>query len=201
MPARKGAPLRRVAVPPPGNLGPRTAGVRTRARAAVALWAIGGVVAASSITGCEYSYDDAGWRPPGPRDSAAAPASTDPAFPGDSLQDGPVTEAELDDWLKEALPDTERQVIHTGYGLLSAGEVRTGTAADLPVGTYALALACRSQQRVTFTVRNDQFTMVDLGLRCGSTRENVIYLSRESALSFRVEARSDANFAYRLTLL
>jgi hypothetical protein len=38
-------------------------------------------------------------------------------------------------------------------------------------------------------------------LRCGSTRENVIYLSRESALSFRVEARSDANFAYRLTLL
>jgi hypothetical protein len=199
MPATKGAPLRRVAVPLPGNLWPRTAGVRTRARAAVALWAVGGVVAASSITGCEYSYDD-GWRS-GPRDSAAAPAFTDPAFPSDSLQDDPVTEAELDNWLKDALPDTERQVIHTGYGLLSEGEVHTGTAADLPVGTYALALACRSQRRVTFTVRNDQFTLMDLGLRCGSTRENVIYLSRESALSFRVEARSDANFAYRLTLL
>jgi hypothetical protein len=200
MPATQGAPLRRIAVSSPGNLWPRTAGVRTRARAAVALWAIGGVVAASSITGCEYSYDDDGWRP-GPRDSAAAPAFTDPAFPSDSLQDDPVTEAELDNWLKEALPDTERQVIHTAHGLLPAGEVHTGTAADLPVGTYALALACRSQRRVTFTVRNDQFTLMDLGLRCGSTRENVIYLSRESALSFRVEARSDANFAYRLTLL
>lgn len=174
--------------------------MRTRARAAVALWAIGGVVAAASITGCEYSYDE-GWRPPDRGDSSAAPVFTDPAFPSDSLQNDPVTEAELNDWMKEALPETERQVIHTGFGLLADGEVRTGTAADLPMGTYALALACRSQRRVTFTVRNDDDTLVDLGLRCGSNRENVIYLSRESALSFRVEARSEANYAYRLTRL
>lgn len=102
-------------------------------------------------------------------------------------------------WLEQALPHTEFEVIHTGQGLLSAGEVRIESAPQFPTGTYTLALACKSQRRVNFTVRNDDFTMVDVGLRCGSSRENVVYLSKDSALTIRVEARSAANYAYRLT--
>ena len=74
-------------------------------------------------------------------------------------------------------------------------------AAGLPAGTYSLGLVCRSQRRVSFTVRTEQYTQLDLSLRCGSTRENVIYLSEDSALSFRVESRSLANYAYRLIRL
>ena len=84
-------------------------------------------------------------------------------------------------------------------GLISPGD----TIVEYTGGSTgpALALVCRSQRRVTFTVRNDEFTLVDLSLRCGSTRENVIYLSKESSLMFHVEPRSVANFAYRLTRL
>jgi hypothetical protein len=85
--------------------------------------------------------------------------------------------------------------------LLRAGEVRTEATPVLETGTYALALACRSQRRVTFTVRSDALTLVDLGLRCGINRENVVYLSAETALSIKVEARTGANFAYRLRRL
>ena len=60
--------------------------------------------------------------------------------------------------------------------------------AGLPVGTYVLALVCRSQRPVTFTVSNEVYTMVDLSLRCGSKRQNVIYLPEETVLTFRVEA-------------
>ncbi|MBT2532343.1 hypothetical protein J7E83_09430 [Arthrobacter sp. ISL-48] len=154
------------------------------------------MVAGASLTGCEYSYDEG----PSRLDrSTAAPAVPDPAFLNDALEDEPVTEAELGDWLKEALPETEREVIHVAAGLLTPGEVRTEEAQDLPVGTYALALVCKSHRRVTFTVRTDEYTLVDLGLRCGLSRENVVYLSRESALTFRVEARYAANYAIRLT--
>jgi hypothetical protein len=62
-------------------------------------------------------------------------------------------------------------------------------------------LACRSQRRVAFRVRSEEYTQVDLSLRCGSTRENVIYLSKDSVLSFRVEPISLANYAYRITRL
>ena len=61
------------------------------------------------------------------------------------------------------------QVVHTGSGILAEGEIKSDVAAGLAVGTYALALVCRSQRRVTFTVRNDASTLVDLSLRCGST--------------------------------
>jgi hypothetical protein len=54
---------------------------------------------------------------------------------------------------------------------------------------------------VTFTVRSDALTLVDLGLRCGVNRENVIYLSTETALTITVEARTGANFAYRVRRL
>lgn len=208
----QGAPPRRNAVSLPGPNPPRKpcprtrdphiraqAGqtLRTRARAAVVLWATGGLLAAASLAGCEYTYDE-GWRPP---DSVPAPAVTEQAFQSDRLRNEPVGEDELEGWVEEELPYTERQIVHTGFGILGGGEVKADTAAGLPAGTYALALVCRSQRRVTFTVRSDEFTLVDLSLRCGSTRENVIYLSKESALSFRIEPRSLANYAYRLTLL
>jgi hypothetical protein len=54
---------------------------------------------------------------------------------------------------------------------------------------------------VNFTVRSDALTLVDLGLRCGINRENVIYLSVQTALTITVEARTGANYAYRLRRL
>jgi hypothetical protein len=92
-------------------------------------------------------------------------------------------------------------VVQAGAGLLAAGEIRTETTAVVGTGTYALALTCRSQRRVTFTVRSDALTLVDLGLRCGINRENVIYLSVKTALAIKVEARTGANYAYRLRRL
>jgi hypothetical protein len=160
------------------------------------LWAAGTLVAGASLAGCEYTFDE-GYGRPEPAGSAAA-AVTDPAFAGDPRDSQPVSEAEMGPWLEQALPDTGREVVHTGHGLLSAGEVRIESAPHFPTGTYALALACKGQRRVNFTVRTDDFTMVDVGLRCGSSRENVVYLSKDSALTFRMEARSPANYAYRL---
>jgi hypothetical protein len=112
-----------------------------------------------------------------------------------------VPEAQLEDWVTRTLPDTAEPAVHAGAGLLRAGEVRTEATPVLETGTYALALACRSQRRVTFTVRSETLTLVDLGLRCGINRENVVYLSAETALSIKVEARTGANFAYRLRRL
>lgn len=184
------------AVPVPDRCPSRTARLRTRTRAAVVLWAAGTLVAGASLTACEYTFDEGGSRPE-PAGSAA-PAATDPVFTRDPRDSQPVSEAEMGRWLEEALPDTGREVIHTGHGLLSAGEVRIESAPHFPTGTYALALACKGQRRVNFTVRTDDYTMVDVGLRCGSSRENVVYLSRDSVLTFRLEARSAANYAYRL---
>jgi hypothetical protein len=161
------------------------------------LWATAVLAATAALAGCEYTYNE-GWRPP---DSVPAPAITDRSVQGNALRNEPVSEAELADWVDEELHYTERPAVHLGYGMLGDGEVRTDTAAGLPAGTYSLALVCRSQRRVAFTVRSDEYTQVDLSLRCGSTRENVIYLSKESALSFRVEGSSLANYAYRLTRL
>ena len=199
MPASQGAPSRRNAVPLRGSCPPGTPGPGSRVRTAVVLWVAGALVAGGSLTACEYSYDEGRTRSdPG---SSAAPAVPDPSFTNESLEDEPVSGAEMGSWLQEALPDTEREVIHVSSGVLNAGEIRMEKAENLPIGTYALALVCRSQRRVTFTVRTEEYTLVDLGLRCGPTRENVIYLSRPSALTFHVEARYPANYAIRLTRL
>jgi hypothetical protein len=92
-------------------------------------------------------------------------------------------------------------VVHAAAGLLAAGELRSDTTPVVGTGTYALALTCRSQRRVNFTVRSDALTLVDLGLRCGINRENVIYLSAATALTITVEATTGANYAYRLRRL
>lgn len=160
-----------------------------------------GLVLAAGLAagGCEYTYDDGrSWTGTGEAGPTAAPA---PVFTRDPLQRDPVPEDELEAWVSRTLPDPPQPVVHAGAGLLAAGEARTETTPVLGTGTYALALACRSQRRVTFVVRSDALTLVDLGLRCGVNRENVIYLSAETALSVTVEARTGANFAYRLRLL
>jgi hypothetical protein len=155
------------------------------------------LTAGPALGGCEYTYDDGRWTDPDV-EQTIAPA---PVFTRDPLQREPVSEAELGSWVARSLPDTGDPVIHEAAGLLAAGEVRSETTPVVRTGTYALALTCRSQRRVNFTVRSDALTLVDLGLRCGINRENVIYLSVQTALTITVEARTGANYAYRLRRL
>lgn len=159
--------------------------------------ALGLVLAASALAGCEYTYDDgrAGTVQGG---TTAAPA---PAFTRDPLQQDPVSEAELGDWVSRALPDSTGPEVQAGAGLLASGEVRSVSSPVLESGTYILAIACRSQRRVTFTVSTETLTLVDLGLRCGINRENVVYLSTATVLTVRLEAGSAANYAFRLRRL
>ncbi|WP_457963487.1 hypothetical protein M1E17_18925 [Arthrobacter sp. D1-29] len=199
MPAVQGAPSRRNAVSFPGWCPSRNARLRTRSSAGVVLWAVGAMIAGASLAGCEYTYED-GRNLPDPA-ASAAPAATAPVFTRDPRRDDPVSEAEVGPWLEEALPETKQQVIHMDHGLLAGNQAQTEEAAGLPAGTYALSLACKGQRRVTFTVRSDNVTLVDVGLRCGSTRQYVVYISGESMLTFRMESRSAANYAYRLALL
>ncbi|WP_223253001.1 hypothetical protein [Arthrobacter sp. AFG7.2] len=159
--------------------------------------AVAVLAAGTMLGGCEYTYDDGG-NLAGPVEATPLPG---PVFTRDPLQRDPVSEADLGAWAARTLPDTGHPVAGSGAGLVAAGEVRTETTPVLGSGTYALALACRSQRRVTFTVRSESLTLVDLGLRCGINRENVIYLSSETALSIKVEASTAANYAYRLRLL
>jgi hypothetical protein len=169
------------------------------ARKPAAAVVIAAVAAAMLLGGCEYTYDD-GRNLPGPVE-AEGTRLPGPVFTRDPLQNDPVAAEDVGAWAARTLPDTGQPVASAGAGLLAAGNVRTESTPVLGTGTYALALACRSQRRVTFTVRSDSLTLVDLGLRCGINRENVIYLSSETALTIRVEARTGANYAYRLRLL
>jgi hypothetical protein len=151
------------------------------------------LAAAAALAGCEYSYDD------GRGELSPAPVVTDAAIPRDPFENLPVSGAALDAWAKEVLPDAEGQVFHVNYGTIAAGRLKSGSTGQLPSGTYSLTLACRSERRVSFTVRDAEFALVDLSLRCGTSRVNVVHLSRDSVLRMTVEARSDANFAYRIS--
>ncbi|MDV8147149.1 hypothetical protein [Arthrobacter sp. B10-11] len=166
---------------------------RTAAAAAVVL---SGVLAAGvALSGCEYVYDDGR----GPLPTATSPPFTDAALPQDPRRNLPVTGAELDAWVERVLPDTAGQVFHTGFGLLKAGTTRQESTGHLPSGTYSLTLACKSPRRVSFTVRNAELALVDLSLRCGTSRVNVIYVSEDAVLSVEVAAQAAANFAYRFS--
>jgi hypothetical protein len=166
---------------------------RTAEAAAVVLSIALGVGAV--LSGCEYVYDDGR----GPLTSATAPPVTDAALPQDPRRNLPVSGPELDAWVGEVLPETEGQVFHTGYGLLAAGASRKESTGQLPSGTYSLTLACKSPRRVTFTIRDGELALVDLSLRCGTSRVNVIHVSEDSLLSVEVAAQSAANFAYRVS--
>lgn len=168
----------------------RTLWLRAPAAAVVLLC----VIVASALGGCEYSYDDGRGELP-----AEAPVVTDPVLPRDPSENVPVTGQELTEWAKEVLPDAEGQVFHTSYGSVSRGRSKTESTKQLPGGTYSLTLACRSERRVAFTVRDSESTLVDLSLRCGTSRVNVVHVAKDAVLRVTVEARADANFAYRIS--
>ncbi|MGY2745125.1 DUF6023 family protein [Pseudarthrobacter sp. O4] len=166
---------------------------RTTASAVVvSLALLGGV-----LSGCAYEYDDGL-----SNDDAAlpsAPAFTDAALPQDPGLNQPVSGAELDAWVRQVLPDAEGQVFHSGYGTLETDEERKETTTQLPKGTYALTLACRSTRRVSFSIDNGENELVDLSLRCGTSRVNVVYLAADAVLDVKVDANAPANFAYRVS--
>lgn len=179
--------------PAPLPRGTARAPLAPRPAAAVVL---GLVLAAGALAGCEYTYDDG--RAGSAQAATAAPA---PAPTRDPLQQDPVSAADLPDWVFRALPDGTGPVVQADAGILGEGEVQTVMSPVLETGTYSLAIACRSQRRVTFTVRTETLTLLDLALRCGINRDNVIYLSTDSVLMVRVEARTAANFAFRVRRL
>lgn len=157
------------------------------------------LAAGAVLSGCEYVYDDG--RAPLPGATLTTPTFTDAALPQDPRLNLPVTGPELDAWAHQVLPDTAGQVFHTSYGSVEGGVTRNETTGPLPSGTYALTLACKSPRRVSFTVRDGEFALVDLSLRCGTSRVSVIQLSAHTLLSVEVDAQSAANFAYRVTRL
>lgn len=153
------------------------------------------LVSSTALSGCEYSYDDG--RGALPLDTAAP--ATDAALPRDTRFTRPVSGAELDSWAREVLPDAEGQVFLTDYGAVEEDEEEILSTSRLPSGTYALTLACRSERRVSFTVRDAEFALVDLSLRCGTSRVNVVQVAKDSVLQITIEARRDANFALRVS--
>ncbi|XAS66819.1 hypothetical protein V3C33_15245 [Micrococcaceae bacterium Sec5.7] len=183
-------------VRPPRWPAPRVPPLRTPAAAVVLCVAL---CAGAVLTGCEYSYDDGREPLPDSAVSSAAPPFTSAALPQDPRLNEPVSGAELEAWAAQVLPDAEGQQFRSSFGSLAAGHVRTESTGQLPSGTYALTLACRSQRRVSFTVRDDQFALVDLSLRCGTSRVNVVYLSADTLLTVRVDSQSASNFAYRVS--
>jgi hypothetical protein len=148
------------------------------------------------LAGCEYVDEDDHWDDE--TAAASAPPSTGAALQQDPALRLPVSGAELDEWVKQALPDAEGQVFHTGSGLLDADAERSETTSQLPSGNYTLTLACRSTSRVSFSVRNGEEELIDLNLRCGTSRVNVVYLPADTVLTVKMEANNAANFAYRV---
>ena len=98
------------------------------------------------------------------------------------------------------LPGAEGQVFHTNYGILEADEEREETTANLPEGSYALTLACRSPRRVSFSVGHDDVELVDLNLRCGTVAgQRGLSARRTSRSPSRWKPTEGANFAYRVS--
>lgn len=168
--------------------------IRTAAAVVVACFSLLG----GTLTGCAYEYDDGLSNEDGI--PSIAPTFT-AVVPQDPRLNEPVAGAELDAWVVQVLPDAEGQVFHTGFGTLEADEDREETTTQLPKGTYAVTLACRSTRRVSFAVENEENELVDLSLRCGTSRVNVVHLAADAVLSLKVDANAPANFAYRVSRL
>ena len=178
-----------------GKFSRRTPPVRPARNPAPAVVLFLVLASSLALSGCEYSYDDGRGALPL---ISAAPV-TDAALPRDTRFTRPVSGAQLDAWAREVLPDAEGQVFLTDYGTVEEDEEETLSTSRLPSGTYALTLACRSERRVSFTVRDAEFALVDLSLRCGTSRVNVVQVAKDSVLRITVEARRDANFALRVS--
>jgi hypothetical protein len=154
---------------------------------------------AAIVTGCAYEYDEGlSGEDGGP---SAAPTRSDAAIPQDPSLSQPVSGPEFDAWVLQVLPDAKGQTFHTGFGTLEPDEERDDTTSQLPKGTYALTLACRSTRRVAFSVENGETELLDLSLRCGTSRVSVVTLPADAILSLKVDAHAPANFAYRISRL
>ncbi|MHA7221343.1 hypothetical protein ACX80S_03315 [Arthrobacter sp. RHLT1-20] len=173
-----------------------TRGPRTRI-AATAVVVCSVLAIGTGLTGCAYEFDEGLSKDGSPLPSATA--ITDAALPRDPGLNQPVTGAELDAWIAQVLPGAKGQVFQTGYGSLKADEDRRESTTQLPKGSYALTLACRSTKRVSFSVGNGDDDLVDLSLRCGTSRVNVVYLSADAVLTVQIDADAAANFAYRVS--
>ena len=147
------------------------------------------------LSGCEYEYGADHWDDESP---TVAASPTGGALPQDPHANEPVSGEELNDWADDVLPDDEGHVLHKSFGSVNAGETHADSTAQLPVGTYSLTLACRSRGRVSFTVRDAKESLIDLSLRCGTSRVSVVQLSAPTALSIHVGGRAAANFAYQV---
>lgn len=169
-----------------------------RTRAVSAVWLLLVLVLGTALAGCAYEYDDG---TSSGTESPAAPAFTEAALQRDPRFNQPVTGAELDAWVTQALPDAEGQVFHSNYGTLGVREEREDATANLPEGSYAITLACRSPRRVSFSVVHNDLELVDLNLRCGTSRVNVVFLPPDAVLQIEVKSRVGASFAYRVSRL
>jgi hypothetical protein len=166
--------------------------MRATAVAATTVAMLAGVLA-----GCAYEYDEGlAGESGGP---SAAPRLSDAAIPRDPSLNQPVSGAELDAWVQQVLPDAKGEIFHTGFGTLELDEERMDTTAQLPAGTYAVTIACRSVRRVSFSVENGDTELLDLSLRCGTSRVNMVTLPDAAILSLKVDADAPANFAYRIS--
>ncbi|WP_347108359.1 hypothetical protein AAHB33_15975 [Paenarthrobacter sp. S56] len=150
-----------------------------------------------TLTACEYTYDDRGR----PEDSPAASAGGNVVLPPDPSLEQTVTGDALDEWAKSALPESQGRSFYSSSGYLSPGESKTEQTVQLPGGTYAVTLACRGTRRVSFSVRLGESDLVDLTLGCTNARVSVVQLDTDAILNITVGARSDANFAYRVSRL
>ncbi|MBT2515064.1 hypothetical protein J7E82_16405 [Arthrobacter sp. ISL-30] len=146
-----------------------------------------------SLSACEYTYEDT--RAPLP----AATSYTNPSLPRDPLRNNPVTGDDIEAWAEEVLPSLRGQAYHTKSGLLAPGESQSDQTAQLPVGTYAITLACRSRRQVGFVVQNGDVALVDLMVQCGTTKVNVVHVQSDSVLTVTATASRAANYAFRVS--
>ncbi|WP_247041028.1 hypothetical protein [Arthrobacter rhizosphaerae] len=149
------------------------------------------LAAAAITTGCEYVYDDGR-----PLIATPTPTFTDVRLPRDPRMNEPVTGDELELWVASVLPGTQGQVFHTAFGSMEPRATLTESTGQLPSGTYALTLACRSHYRMNFIVRNGDDELINLSLRCGTARVSVVQLTKDSVLTVEMETVPAANYAY-----
>ncbi|WP_258190799.1 hypothetical protein [Arthrobacter sp. PAMC25284] len=156
------------------------------------------VLLGTVLSGCEYEYDDGPWDDDFP--AAAAPAATGaaipPVLPQQAGLNQPLSGDELDDWVDDVLPDTDHDVLHTSSGSVDASDPRSETTTALPGGSYSVTLACRSADRVFFTVRGADMVLLDLSLRCGTSAVNIVFLPTEEVLTIQIAGQAPANYAY-----
>ncbi|WP_284754084.1 hypothetical protein [Arthrobacter sp. efr-133-R2A-120] len=153
------------------------------------------VLACGTMSSCEYTYEDG-------RAAASSPPSaviTDPVLTRDPALGQTVTGDAMKAWAQDVLPDVNGLSFYSSFGLLSAGESRDEETTQLPGGTYAVTLACRGARSAEFTVRNGSEVLIEVMVRCGTTRVKVLQLETDAVLGITITANAPANFAYRVS--